>query len=179
METVIYNYYQNIFATNSPDLVAISEVLSTLAPMVIDVMNDSLSRPCLKDKVRYALSQMHLCKVPGPNNMHGIFYQKFWHIIRDDVAHTIIGIVHGTCPLDSIDCTNVALIPKVKSPTLVSEFRPISLCNVIYKLVSKILANMLKGILPSIVSENQSAFVPDNALIALEIFHSMKHRFQG
>lgn len=96
----------------------------------------------------------------------------------------VIGIVHGTLPPKYVNSTLVALIPKVKSPTKVSEFRPISLCNAIYKLASKVVANRLKLILPDIVLENQSAFVSgcqntDNALIALESFHFMKYHFWG
>lgn len=76
------------------------------------------------------------------------------------------------------------MIPKVKNPTVAAEFRPIALCNVLYKLVAKTLVIILKEFLPDIVTENQSAFVPrclitDNALIALEIFHSMKNRIHN
>ena len=65
-----------------------------------------------------------------------------------------------------------------------TEFRPISCCNVLYKIISKTMANKLKPFLGDIISENQSAFVPkrlitDNALIALEIFHAMKRRGEG
>ena len=123
---------------------------------------------------------MHPCKAPGPDGMHAIFYQKFWHIIGDDVTHFVISILHGSFPPSCINHTNIALILKVKNPTKAAEFRPITLCNVVYKLVSKALVIQLKEFLSSLVSENQSAFIPgrlitDDALIAMEVFHSMKH----
>ncbi|XP_057248296.1 putative ribonuclease H protein At1g65750 [Beta vulgaris subsp. vulgaris] len=124
---------------------------------------------------------MHPCKAPGPDGMHAIFYQRFWHIIGDEVFNFVSSILHNySCP-GNVNCTNIALIPKVKSPTVVSEFRPISLCNVLYKIASKAIVLRLKRFLPCIATENQSAFVPgrlisDNSLIALEIFHTMKKR---
>lgn len=86
---------------------------------------------------------------------------------------------HGCIP-DDINYTNVALIPKTKNPSKMIDLRPISLCNVSYKLISKVLANRLKVILPDIIDENQSAFVPgrlitDNILLSSEVFHYMKH----
>ena len=70
--------------------------------------------------------------------------------------------------------TYIVLIPKVKKTSKITEYRLISLCNVIYKLTSKIVANRLKTILSSIVSENQSAFtkgrfITDNILVAYEL----------
>ena len=78
----------------------------------------------------------------------------------------------------------IVLIPKKKHPEYVFDLRTISLCNVIYKTISKMLANRLKSILPGLISEVQSAFVSgrlmiDNIMIALKIFHFLKRKRQG
>ena len=83
-----------------------------------------------------------------------------------------------------INRTNIALMPKNKNPQRMTDFRPISLCNVVYKLISKTLANHLKAILSFIISENQSAFmanrlITDNVLVAYEIMHYLKHKKNG
>lgn len=93
----------------------------------------------------------------------------------------VISILEGHSNIESINSTRLVLIPKIKSPLSFSDYRPISLCNVIYKLVSKVLANRLKKILPAILSVNQSAFTPgrlitDNALVAFEVFHYLKNK---
>lgn len=83
--------------------------------------------------------------------------------------------------LELANVTNITLIPKCDSPRAMQDWHPISLCNVVYKLVSKVLANRLKVDLGKCISEVQSAFVPersilDNALIAIEVVHFMKSK---
>jgi hypothetical protein len=83
--------------------------------------------------------------------------------------------VTGHIP-EGVNATAIVLIPKTEQPETLKDFRPISLCTVIYKVISKCMVNWLRPILGEIVSINQSAFVPgrlitDNALVAFECIH--------
>ena len=71
----------------------------------------------------------------------------------------VLNVLNSNMSMVEINKTNITLVPKIKNPTKMTDFRPISLCKVVYKLISKVLANHLKIILPQIISENQSAFL--------------------
>jgi len=142
-------------------------------------MNDVLCAPYTKTEVEGALHQMHPHKAPGPDGMNALFYHKFWGVVGDDVSNAVLDILHGHSIPPSMNHTFVTLIPKKPKPTAMTDFRPISLFSVIYKLVTKVITNRLKRILPNIVSDSQSAFIPgrlitDNIIAAFELFHAMK-----
>ena len=100
------------------------------------------------------------------------------------MTKTVLDSLNSGYVHESLNETFIALISKVKNPKKVSKFRPISLCNVVYKLISKVVVNRLKKILPNIVSDSQSAFLPgrlitDNVLVAFKTLHYLKRKTQG
>ena len=97
-----------------------------------------------------------------------------------DITTSVLSFLNSATLPEHLNHTFITLIPKVKNPELVYQFRPISLCNVLYKIFSKVLANRLKKILPHIITEHQSAFTKDrlisnNILIAFESLHNMQN----
>lgn len=127
---------------------------------------------------------MHPLKAPGPDGFSPIFYQKYWHIVGRDVTATIWSFMNSDELMRQINGTHVTLILKVKVLEHITQLRLISLCNVLYKLGSKVLANRLKPILKSVIAPNQSAFVPgrhisDNSILAFEISHHLKRMYGG
>jgi hypothetical protein len=102
-------------------------------------------------------------------------------MVRKNVCNAVIQFLNNGQFDKEINATNIALVPKKKNPSRVIDFWPISLCNVVYKLIAKVLANRHKRVLGEIISLNQSAFIPgrliiDNVLIAFEAFHTMNSR---
>ena len=123
-------------------------------------------------------------KAPGPNGMNALFYHKFWHVMGDTIVLAVLDFLKNGNMLPEINHTNIVLIPKIRNPMKVSDLRPISLCNAIYKIISKVLANRLKQVLPQIISPTQSAFVPgrlitDNVLVTFETLHTMHSGQKG
>jgi hypothetical protein len=128
------------------------------------------------DEVTNAISSMKGLAAPGPDGLPAIFYHTYWEIINKDVINTVLQVLNNKEDPSPLNDTYICLIPKNKDPTHPGDFRPISLCNVILKIITKTMANRLKLILPDVISQNQSAFVPgrmitDNTLVAYEVFH--------
>ena len=105
-------------------------------------------------------------------------------MIGTDVTSMVLNVLNCNMSIIEINKTNITLVPKTNSPSKMTEYRPISLSNVAYKLISKVLANRLKAILPHIITENQSAFLSkrltmDNVLVAFELMHYLEHKKDG
>lgn len=124
---------------------------------------------------------MHPSKVLGPDGMSPFFFQIFWGIVGPDVTSVVLSVLHSGRNLQKMSFTCILLIPKKNMSQLITGYRPISLANFISRLVSKVLANQIKNILPNIISDAQSAFVQDrlitdNTTVALEMLHRMMNK---
>ena len=179
---VATEYFENIFKSGACE--RLDECLDAVQHKVNGEMQEILSREYSAEEIKAALFQMGPTKAPGPDGMNALFYQKFWHIVGDDVVDAVLDFLNSGNMNPDLNYTHIVLIPKVKSPEKMSDYRPISLCNVIYKIIPKVMANRLKQILPPLISHTQSAFIPgrlitDNVLVAYETLHSMHCRKTG
>lgn len=143
------------------------------------LMNESLVRPYTADGVRRAVFMMGANKAPGPDGLTAGFYQLHWDVVGPRITEAVLNFLNGGNMPEDLNQTTIVLIPKCKNPQEIKQFIPISLCNVIYKICSKVLANRLWVFLDGIISEEKSAFVPgrlitDNVLIAYECTHYLK-----
>lgn len=113
-------------------------------------MNQRLLSEFTMEEVSQALNQMAPNKASGPDGFSADFFQQNWETVQLEVCNAALHFFN-TGQLDAaINTTNIALM--IQNPVSVSDFRPISLCNVLYKMISKVLANRLKGMLPSIIA---------------------------
>ena len=127
---------------------------------------------------------MYPLKAPGPDGMPPLFYQNFWPLIGNVVTKTVLDFLNSGIIPPNFNETHTVLVPKIEEPKRVTDYRPISLCNVVYKLASKAIANRLKKIFPIIISDTQSAFmhgrlIIDNVLVAFETMHHINMKNGG
>ncbi|CAN6335307.1 unnamed protein product, partial [Urochloa humidicola] len=111
---------------------------------------------------------------------HG-FFKRHWGLIGPEICSAVLEFLNGGDMPQIVNNTVLVLIPKVKNPQDLSQLMPIALCNVLYKICSKVIANRLRLVLGDIISEEQSAFVPgqlitDNVLVAYESIHYLRRK---
>ncbi|OMO96399.1 reverse transcriptase [Corchorus capsularis] len=184
MEHVVCSYFKDIFTSSKPLHSDVEQVLGVVERRVTADMNAQLVREFTMEEIRVATFDMGADKSPGPDGMPPLFYQKYWHVVGAKVSEMALAFLNSGVSLPDVNQTDVVLLPKIDHPSSVRDYRPISLCNVIFKIVSKTLANRLREVLPFIIDPNQSAFVPgrmifDSSIIAFESIHYMKNKRSG
>lgn len=151
---------------------------------VIEEMKRGLETEFRIEEVEVALKQMSAIKSLGLDGFGAFFYQNHWETLGKETCHVVLEFLQGGDMIQELNHTHISLIPKVKTPKSVMDFRSISLFNMLYKLLSKVLVKRIKKVLHRIISPNPSAFILgrliiDNIMVAFEVLHSMKTKQKG
>ncbi|GJT41078.1 reverse transcriptase [Tanacetum coccineum] len=179
---LVAHYFNDLFSTSSPQ--DCDSVVKDIDRSLTETDITSLEKQVTTTEVYEALMQMAPTKAPGPDGMPALFFQKFWVSVGPTIVNMVSSFFESGVLPPNINKTLITLIPKVSKPESLKDLRPISLCNVLYKIISKVLVNRIKPILPRIIQENQSAFVSDrvitdNAIVAFEVLHWLKNKKNG
>ena len=173
------DYFRHHFTeeeVNFPD--HLEDLVSTV---ISEEDNLALCNIPTPEEIKSTLFHMPDLKAPGPDGFPVAFYKSFWPIVGDDVIKAVTSFfTSGSMPKE-INSSLIVLIPKVPNLSSSNHFRPISLCNVIYNIISKILVSRIRPLLPRFISPCQSAFIPrrwiaENQVIVQELLHSFKVR---
>ena len=154
-----------------------NEVITSIRKLITEEQSKSLDRPVTLLEVEEAVKDMANGKAPGHDGFTIEFFKACWDLVKQDVWEVVKDSRRSSSILKSLNSTFIALIRKEEA-ACTPKFRPISLCNVLYKIISKVMANILKPILPLIISKEQSGYVEgrkimDNVLLAHEMIHTL------
>jgi hypothetical protein len=170
------NFYKNLFSIDGNEVSWFQTKITF--PRLLDEELQQIRGPIEDVEIRRAVFSMSPWKAPGPDGFPAGFYQKCWSIVGKSVCDFVKKVWLNPLIIREFNTTDICLIPKVDHPEHIQQFRPISLCNTLYKIVSKVLTNRIKDTITKVVSPHQTGFIPgrsihENIIVAQEMAHSM------
>eukprot|EP00253_Pinus_taeda_P016062 PITA_16062 len=180
--TLLTEHFNNIAQEPEIDRTeAIGNLIKSIPVSIFNEQNQALSRGISLEEVEEAVKDMPNDKAPGADGFTINFYKAYWDIVIREVWEVVEDSRRSASILKALNSTFLALIPKEEEATTPAKFCPIALCNVLYKIISKVIANRVKPILPGLISEEQSGYVEgrqilDNILLAQEMVHTLQSR---
>ena len=158
----IYRFFQQRFQDPlqcRPQLNGISS--NTVGQQECQLLVESFK----EEEIRRAVWDCGGEKSPGPDGLNFKFIKHFWQLLKPDFLRFLDEFhANGVFPKGS-NASFISLVPKVPEPQSLNDFRPISLIGYVYKIVSKLLSNRLKKVLPTLIDERQSAFIEGRQML--------------
>ncbi|KAK4382864.1 putative mitochondrial protein [Sesamum angolense] len=131
-------------------------------------------KPVTGDEVRHVVFDIEDEKAPGLDGYTVAFFKKAWEVVGEEITIAVQQFFSSGKLLKQLNSTLITLVPKVQLPQSMADFRPISCCTVLYKIISKVMVNRMKVSLQQLVHFSQNAFIPgrkitENILLAQEL----------
>ena len=136
MSKVPVQYFEEMFSTSSS--LDWDDTVSAIDEVLTPDMNRMLTSPYTAMEIQQATFQMHPSKAPSPDGMSSFFFQKYWHIIGQDVVTAVLSVLNSGFLLRKANHSHIVLVPKRKNSQRMSDYRPISLSNVVYNVRMKV-----------------------------------------
>jgi len=180
IEKEFINYFKK--PHQEPDfnrIPAINQLLQNIPKVITEEHNKLLIKPINPQEVEEAVQQMKEGKAPGPDGFIANFFHRFWDLIKNEVWQVVEESRELRWMYPGLNATFITLVPKGEDSNTPDKYRPIALCNMIYKIISKVIATRLKPLLPLIISPEQSGYVEgrqitDGIILTHELIHSLK-----
>jgi hypothetical protein len=179
----VVDHFTNLF-----DSTSIMQDNGLIEECVPNMLNDDLNRllTLLPShlEIKNAVFALNRNSAPGPDGFGALFFQSFWDIIHSDVIKAVIQFFQSGWMLPNFNANTMILIPKVSNADVVNQFRPIAMANFKFKIISKILADRLALVMPSIISPEQRGFIQgrfirDSICLASEAINLLHNKTFG
>ncbi|XP_043697111.1 uncharacterized protein LOC122647869, partial [Telopea speciosissima] len=173
-------FYKKLFGSDYTDLGSCPPSIPLLG-VVSESQNMELGKEVNGDEVKRVVFSLKDSKAPGPDGFGAGFYKHSWEVIGEELTHAVQWFFANSFMPRSINATFITLVPKSGDVSTFAGFRPIALCNLLYKIITKILSNRIQHVIGSVVSHNQSAFIKgrsivDNILVCHDIVRGIEQK---
>jgi len=182
---MLVQHFQGITQENSSDREHfIREVTSHIPKLVSREDNFNLNRAVMEEEISEVLKDMQNGKAPGLDGFNVDFFKSCWNIVKQDILQVVEDSKVKKTILRALNTSFITLIPKHDNAQTPEKYRPIDLCNVVYKIISKVVANRLKPLLSVMISGEQPGYVEGrqilhNIIQAQEVVQSLSRNKLG
>ena len=169
-------HFHGFFGKDDDDIYPVEDPESLFTKKISEVDAVYMIRPIMDEEIKAAIFDIEDNKAPGPDGFTSKFFKASWNIIGDDVCRAVKEFFTSGKLLGELNNTIISLVPKIKNPSKVTDYRPIACSGVVYTGISKVITNRIKGSLGKLIDCNQSAFIEgrqisDNILLIQELMN--------